>query len=72
MKVGESRGFESGKRGECLAVPLREYGTTPSGIAALTYSHLSKGVYSSQAGFLHVQLLQIVEYEQGAVKPFLL
>ena len=31
-----------------------------------------KAVYTSSAGFLNVQLLQIKEYEQGPVKPFLL
>jgi hypothetical protein len=31
-----------------------------------------KAVYTSQAGFLNVQLLQIREYENGPVKPFLL
>jgi hypothetical protein len=31
-----------------------------------------KAVYTSQAGFLHIQLLQINEYENGPVKPFLL
>jgi hypothetical protein len=31
-----------------------------------------KAVYTSSAGFLHVQLLQIREFENGVVKPFLL
>jgi hypothetical protein len=31
-----------------------------------------KVIYTSQAGFVHVQLLQIREFEDGPVKPFLL
>jgi len=31
-----------------------------------------KAVYTSHAGFVHVQLLQIEEFAQGGVKPFLL
>ena len=31
-----------------------------------------KALYTSQAGFLNIQLLQINEYEDGPVKPFLL
>jgi hypothetical protein len=31
-----------------------------------------KAIYTSVAGFLHVQLLQIEEYREGAIKPFLL
>ena len=29
-------------------------------------------VYTSQAGFLHIQLLQIEEFEDGPVKPVLI
>ena len=31
-----------------------------------------KVLYTSQAGFLHIQLLQIEEFEDGPVKPFLI
>jgi hypothetical protein len=31
-----------------------------------------KAVYTSQAGFLNIQLLQIEEFQDGPVKPFLL
>jgi hypothetical protein len=31
-----------------------------------------KAIYTSQTGFVHVQFLQIREFEEGGVKPFLL
>jgi hypothetical protein len=48
----------------------RMLGGTASGIWRRAV--LDKVVYTSQPGYVHVQLLQIREFEDGPVKPFLL